>query len=226
MSVKSRADILAEIGTLLADNTNGDVSLGDFRTVFQDITDSCLNTTTDTGTTGAYEWDGATQYYTNQITNYNGNWYIANTDPTLDGVFHDAEWDALSNNIYKATLSLSAAQVKLLFTTPQTIVSAVAGKSILVVSSSVKLTYGTVAFATNTSPYLYTDTATISQSTFTSTLAATVSRTVCGLHTNYSGALGATDTQLIDNKALKVTCSSDPTAGDSTVIFTVYYLLV
>lgn len=226
MSVKSRIDILAEISTLLADNTNGDVSLGDFRTVLTDIADSYANPTTDTTATGAYEFSGSTQYYNNQITNYNGDWYIANTTTTVDGVFHASEWDALANNLYKATLSLTAAEVKLLFTTPKTVVAAVAGKSILVVSGTLKLTYGTVAFATNTSPYLYTDTATYSQMDFPTHLAATLSRTSIGQYNTAGISIAAGQTQLIDNKALKITCAANPTAGDSTVIITVFYLLL
>lgn len=226
MSVKSRADLLAEIASLLADNTTGDVSLGDFRTVLTDIADSCSNPTSDIGATGAYAFSGAVQYYANQITVYNGVIYIANTTTTVDGAFHASEWDALSNTIYKTTVTLTAAEVKNLFTVPMTIVSAVTGKSIQVVSSNLKVNYGTVAFATDTSPYLYIDTADKRQADFPTALAATVTRKVTGIPFSYIGALGATNTQLVDNKALKITCAANPTAGDSTVTITVFYLLV
>jgi len=226
MSIKSRADLATEIGNLLADNTTGDVSLGDFRTVLIDIIDSCLNTTSDAGTTGAYIWSGATQYYTNQIINYLGNWYVANKNPALTGAFDPADWDIISNNLFKATLSLTAAQVKLLNTTPQTIVPAVSGKSIVLISSQLKITYGTVAFATDTSPYIYTDTATIRQADFPTVLNATTSRTVKGVPYAYVAPISATDTQLINNKALKITCAANPTAGDSTVEVTVFYTLI
>jgi hypothetical protein len=40
MAVKTKAQILAEIASLIADNTTGDISALDMRTVFTDITDS------------------------------------------------------------------------------------------------------------------------------------------------------------------------------------------
>lgn len=226
MASRSRAQLITDISTYLADNITGDITIEDIRTVLNNIVDSANITLTDTGTFGAYKWDGSATYYANQITNYLGNWYVANTDPTLDGVFHATEWDALDNNLYKATLNLTAAEVKNLNSTPMTIVSAVSGKCIHVVSSFMFLDYGTVAFATDTSPYIYIDTATKRLADFFTVLAGTVDRRVSGVPLNYSGALGATDTQLIQNKALKITCAANPTAGDGLVSITVFYLLV
>ena len=40
MAVKTKAQILSEIASLLADNTTGDISANDVRTVVNDITDS------------------------------------------------------------------------------------------------------------------------------------------------------------------------------------------
>ena len=40
MAVKTKAQILAEIASLLADNTTGDISASDIRTCLNDITDS------------------------------------------------------------------------------------------------------------------------------------------------------------------------------------------
>lgn len=226
MSVKSRADILSDISTLLADNTNGDVSLGDFRTVLVNIADSFNNSTTDLGISGAYKFSGANQYYANQITNYLGNWYTANTTTTVDGSFHSGEWDALENNLYKSTLSLSSAQILALNGTPVEVVAAVAGKSIQVVSGNLELTFVTTPYATNTSPYLYTDTATYPQLDFPTSLAATLTRKSLGQHNTAGISIAAGETQLIVNKGLFVKCAANPTAGDGTVVITVFYLLV
>lgn len=226
MSAKSRADLLSEVASLLADNTTGEITVEDFRRVFNDVIDSCFNSTTDVGTFGLYSFSGATQYYNNSIVNYNGDWYKANTTTTVDGTFHSSEWDALSNNLFKATLNLTTAEVKLLNSTPKTIVAAVSGKSILLVSSFMSMTYVSAAYATDTSPYIYTDTATIKQASFPTGLASTVTRTVKAIPHDYTGALGAAATQLIPNKALKITAAADPTAGDSNISVTVFYLLV
>ncbi len=226
MSAISRAALITAINTLLADNTNGDVSLSDFRSVLIDTADSCANPITDTTATGAYKFSGATQYYNNQITNYLGNWYIANTTTTVNGSFNASEWDALANNLFKATLNLSSAQILLLFTTPIQVVAAVSGKSIQVVSANIAVAYLTAPYATNTSPYLYTDTATYAQSDFPTSLAASLSRKSVGQHNTAGISIAAGETQLIDNKGLFIKCAANPTAGSGTAIITVYYLLV
>jgi phosphoribulokinase len=56
MAVKTKAQILAEISSLLADNTTGDISAQDVRTVVNDITDSYEDIIT-AGTTSQY-WRG------------------------------------------------------------------------------------------------------------------------------------------------------------------------
>lgn len=56
MAVKTKAQILAEIASLLADNTTGDISANDVRTVVNDITDSYEDIIT-AGTTSQY-WRG------------------------------------------------------------------------------------------------------------------------------------------------------------------------
>jgi hypothetical protein len=56
MAVKTKAQILSEIASLLADNTTGDISANDVRTVVNDITDSYEDLIT-AGTTSQY-WRG------------------------------------------------------------------------------------------------------------------------------------------------------------------------
>lgn len=226
MAVLSRASILAKIASTLADNTTGDVSLGDFRTILGDIADSMLNPTSDTGTFGLYAWDGSTQYYTNQIVWYDGVWYKANTDPAVTGSFDPADWDALSNNVFVKSVTVPSVSVLALNATPYEIIPAVTGKSIVVLHSALRVNYNSAAYATDTSPYLITDTATIKQVDFPTALNATVTRTVNGVGYSYAGALTATDTSLIDNKDLKLTTTANPTAGDSDILVTVIYALV
>lgn len=50
MAVKTKAQILAEIASLLADNTTGDISASDLRTCLNDITDSYCECLTAEGT--------------------------------------------------------------------------------------------------------------------------------------------------------------------------------
>lgn len=62
MAVKTKAQILAEIASLLADNTTGDISAQDVRTVVNDITDSYEDIIT-AGTTSQY-WRGDKSWQT------------------------------------------------------------------------------------------------------------------------------------------------------------------
>jgi hypothetical protein len=70
MAVKTKAQILSEISTLLADNTSGDISANDVRTVVNDITDSYEDLIT-AGTTSQY-WRGDKTWQTLPIYEANG----------------------------------------------------------------------------------------------------------------------------------------------------------
>jgi hypothetical protein len=71
MAVKTKAQILSEIASLLADNTTGDISANDVRTVVNDITDSYENLIT-AGTTSQY-WRGDKSWQTLPIYELNGS---------------------------------------------------------------------------------------------------------------------------------------------------------
>lgn len=71
MAVKTKAQILSEISTLLADNTSGDISANDVRTVVNDITDSYENLIT-AGTTSQY-WRGDKTWQTLPIYEIDGS---------------------------------------------------------------------------------------------------------------------------------------------------------
>lgn len=70
MAVKTKAQILAEISSLLADNTTGDISAQDVRTVVNDITDSYEDIIT-AGTTSQY-WRGDKTWQTLPILEVSG----------------------------------------------------------------------------------------------------------------------------------------------------------
>lgn len=71
MATKTKAQILAEIASLLADNTTGDISASDVRTVVNDITDSYEDLIT-AGTTSQY-WRGDKTWQTLPILEVTGS---------------------------------------------------------------------------------------------------------------------------------------------------------
>ena len=71
MAVKTKAQILSEISSLLADNTTGDISAQDVRTVVNDITDSYEDLIT-AGTTSQY-WRGDKSWQTLPILEATGS---------------------------------------------------------------------------------------------------------------------------------------------------------
>ena len=122
-----------------------------------------------------------------------------------------------------AELTIASADVLTLNSTPLTIVSAVSGYAIEVISASVKLDFNTTAYATNTDINVVCAGATQSQLKDT-VLSASVS-TVRKL-LPVSG-LSATDTQLISNASLLVSVGTgNPTAGDSDITVYVNYRLI
>ena len=123
-----------------------------------------------------------------------------------------------------ASVELTPSQVLSLNSTPITIVGAVSGYAIEVVSASAKIAFNTTAYATNTTLTLITSGATEAQSD--NSIDATVARVGKFRHRSTSGSLSTT-TQLIANADLQVSVDvGDPTAGDSTVTVFVNYRLI
>jgi len=121
-------------------------------------------------------------------------------------------------------VTLTKAQVLALNTTPITLVGAVSGYAIEVVSASLKIDYNTTAYATNTMMTLITSSATEPQAD--NSIDATVARTGRFRHRSTSG-VSATATQMITNADLQVSVDAgNPTAGDSTVAVFVNYRLI
>jgi hypothetical protein len=123
-----------------------------------------------------------------------------------------------------AQLTLSSADILALNTTPLEIIPAPGvGSSIVVISAVLNYTYVTSAYTAN-ALQVYTDTATAPQAA-AACLDSTTSRQVrLSLST---GSIGASDTMVIENKALLVNvATADPSGGLGTAVLTVYYVVL
>ena len=139
-----------------------------------------------------------------------------------DGVLWSRDDNGVTCLGGSASLTIASADVLTLNTTPLTIVGAVAGYAIEVVSASVKIAFGSVAYATNVSLQLINAASDIEQ-VISATLDATVAQTA-----RFSTAIPAAgQTQVTENTALQVSVKSgDPTAGDSDITVYVNYRLI
>jgi hypothetical protein len=224
MATQSRIDLQSKIDTNLADNTTGAITAALLREVATNVNDSSVNKTTDTNLIGLHEYDATKAYYSGEITVYDGNWYMANSNQPV-GAFDPTYWDSLEGNVFHKSLTIETANVLTLFTTPIEIIPAVTGKTIVVNHAVMTVTYNSVAYATNTTVQLITDTAGQPQVEFLAGLNATTTRTYMGRLK--VSAVAAGDTQLIASKSVKVQVQTgDPTAGNSQIKINVYYLLL
>lgn len=128
-----------------------------------------------------------------------------------------------SNVIYNIAFSLTAAQVKTLYSIPIEVIPAPGvGYAIEVITASSRLNYGSVAFnSAGTALILQTDTAAYPQ---------TASDTILNNTSNvFSKHLHKTsDTvQLVENKALMISiATADSTLGDSTIDTYISYRII
>jgi hypothetical protein len=119
---------------------------------------------------------------------------------------------------------LTKAQVLALNTTPITLVGAVSGYAIEVISASVRNQSRFLPYATNLNLQLLTDTATKAQFDNAKILLTSVP---AFWKMSAVQATSATDTQLIENKALTATIETgDPTSGGDEVELHVNYRLI
>lgn len=133
---------------------------------------------------------------------------------------------AMFGNVQAAELSIPTAQVLTLNGTPLDIVAAPgAGYAIEVISASFKLTYNSIAYATNTDFQIITDTATVAQRKVASgAINGTVTQHI--ILGDFPSPT-ATDTQIIENKSLKVQVpTGNPTAGNSGIKVYVLYRII
>jgi len=123
-----------------------------------------------------------------------------------------------------ASLTIASADVLTLNTTPLTIVGAVAGYAIEVVSASVKIDSPGAPYATNVGLELICNGATERQAVSLTALNASVTSVRrLGIDTTFT----ATDTQLIANADLLVQVpTGNPTGGDSNITVFVNYRLI
>ena len=122
------------------------------------------------------------------------------------------------------SLTIASADVLTLNTTPLTIVGAVAGYAIEVVSASVKIDNPGAPYATNVGLELICNGATVKQAVNLSALNASVTSV---RRFSIGGSTGATDIQLIANADLLVQVpTGDPTGGDADITVFVNYRLI
>ncbi len=123
-----------------------------------------------------------------------------------------------------ASLTIASADVLTLNTTPLTIVGAVAGYAIEVVSASVKIDNPGAPYATNVGIELICNGATERQAASLSALNASVTSV---RRLAIDSTFSATDTQLIANADLLVQVpTGDPTGGDADITVFVNYRLI
>lgn len=149
---------------------------------------------------------------------YKGELFINQADNVI--------WSRGDNGVFciggSAELTIASADVLTLNSTPLTIVSAVPGYAIEVVSASRKLDFNTTAYATNIDLQLITSGATFVQAQ--ARINSSVSNILC---IDKSTPAPATSTQLLANADLLVQVGTgNPTAGDSDITVYVNYRLI
>lgn len=152
MAVKTKAQILSEISTLLADNTSGDISANDVRTVVNDITDSYEDLIT-AGTTSQY-WRGDKTWQTLPLLEVSGSLTAAQinaldiTPITLLGVAGANKYYVIENVAfhYKAgsVAFTAAANLRLIYNTANRVIVEPLSTSIITTTTSdITITYPT-----------------------------------------------------------------------------------
>jgi len=140
-----------------------------------------------------------------------------------DGVLWSRDDNGINCLGGSASLTISSADVLTLNSTPLTIVGAVSGYAIEVISASISIDFNTTPYTTETSVYIMTTGAILPQYKL-SVLDSTVSR-MAKFDATIIG--GTTDTQIISNSDILVQAGGvDPTAGDSDITVYVNYRLI
>jgi hypothetical protein len=139
-----------------------------------------------------------------------------------DGVLWSRDDNGVNCLGGSVALTIASADVLTLNSTPITIVGAVSGYAIEVISASRKVDFNTTAYATNIDLQLLTSGANSIQAQ------ARINASVSSIISMDKSSPGlATSTQLIANADLLVTVDSgDPTAGDSDITVYVQYRLI
>lgn len=215
MSVKSRTDIQNQINTDFADNTTGNITAELLRTTLSDISDTMVNSLTDTASTGFAEYNTSRVYYQYNYVIYSYKIYRANTT-TVAGAFDSSKWDFVGYVEFTGSLTIATADVLQLNTTPKVLISAITGRTIRVKNIRAKMTYAGVAYATNTTLNVYMTVGGASNSQFTipTFLAATADEHRIGTVTAAAKLAASADVKISVN-------TGNPTAGTSDIV--IYY---
>ena len=124
--------------------------------------------------------------------------------------------------IKSASLTIATADVLTLNSVPLTIVGAVAGYAIEVLSASLRMVFNSVAYATNTRVEILASGASVPQLQFGTGVLSSASNVF-----NSIGKGSGVGTNMIDNTSIVVSVDSgDPTAGDSDITVNVIYQLI
>ena len=145
---------------------------------------------------------------------YKGELFINQADNVI--------WSRGDNGVFciggSAELTIASADVLTLNTTPLTIVSAVPGYAIEVVSASVKIDFNSAAYTTYTDLQLMSSGGSIDLARNTSSLLATA---------DSIKSFAVKEGDILENADLKVTVrTGNPTAGDSDITVYVNYRLI
>jgi len=132
-----------------------------------------------------------------------------------------------ANGLYTFEVIIPSAQVLTAFTSPVLVIDPPGvGLEIEVISSSCKVVFNSIAYATHIIGILLTDTAINStgcQMVFDNALNATVTRTWHG-RVNFFAGPASNQQMLIENKGIYFsTTVGDPTAGDSDLVISGLY---
>lgn len=146
-------------------------------------------------------------------------------DDLIDSSLNSID-DASSPTVfYNRTVVIPSADVLTSFATPIELIPAPSiGKAVFPLRVIAQIDYNSTAYATNTNALVYIDTATKNCYKSTGVLAKT---TNSPFFLNQESATGATETQILESKALMfATETGNPTAGNSDVILYITYAIV
>jgi len=132
-----------------------------------------------------------------------------------------------ANQIFSATVSMSSAQIKALFTTPiQIVANPGSGKYIEVISATSEMTFATAAYTTNTTLQIISSGSNVAQLEDPVALLSTVSRNSRFVETTI-GLLATTETQTLSNVSLVVKAKTgNPGVGAGTAKIKLFYRIV
>lgn len=159
---------------------------------------------------------------------YVGEGLVNTTDNILyirtDSGITEVELGGADSEILTAKVTIASADVQQLAATPQEIVAAVSGKAIEVISASGFMTFNTTAYTMFNKLSIIGSTATIAQLTDTELLKSTASRGVRFYQTDMARA--TTDSQLVADSNIVLTCDGNSTDGDSDIMVSIVYRLI